>query len=244
MSWEFKVFLLILAVILSIVIYDVIHTRRLIAIGVRQTESTRAFERRLDPAPLHFLVAGDSSAVGVGAVPPEGSVAGRLAADFPTADVQNIAVSGSKVADAITQLESLPGNARYDLILIQIGGNDIVRLTPYANLKRDLPRLLELAKQHSDNVVQLTSGNVGSSHLLPLGTRWYYTLRTKAVRNIFLPANAAAGTHYVDLLRSRANDPYIQDARKYYSPDFFHPSAAGYGDWYTFVKPVVQGLLP
>ncbi len=240
---EIKIILLILAIIAAIVIYDTINTSRLIKIGVNQTELTTAYQRRLENPEFRFLVLGDSSAVGVGAQPQTGSVAGRLAADFPTADVQNIAVSGSKVKDAIAQLESLPAEQRYDLILIQIGGNDIVRNTPYADLERDFPKVLELVKQHSDHVVQLTSGNVGTSKLLPFGTRWYFTLRTKKVREIFMRINTEQGTQYIDLLRKRADDPYAQDPQKYYSPDFFHPSAEGYGDWYSFVKPVVEEIL-
>lgn len=237
-----KIILLFLAIILAVVVYDVIQTQRLIAVGVKQTEETKAFERRLQDPEFSFLIVGDSSAVGVGAVPPEGSVAGRLAADFPTADVKSLAVSGSKVSDAVKQLESLSEDDHYDLILIQIGGNDIVRRTPYADIERDLPRLFDLASQHSENVVQLTSGNVGTSKLLPFGTRWYFTLRTKKVREIFMRVASDKDVHYVDLLRTRANDPYAQDPKKYYSPDFFHPSAEGYGDWYQFVAPIVKSL--
>ena len=192
---------------------------------------------------MRFLIVGDSSAVGVGADPAEGSIAGRLASDFPTADVRSIAVSGHKVADAIRQIETLAAEERFDLIVIQIGGNDIVRNTAYKNLETDFPKLFELAKQHSDNVVQLTSGNVGTSKLLPFGTRWLFTLKTKQVRELFIRINQEQGTHYVDLFRNKANDPYAQDPDRYYSDDYFHPSAEGYGDWYTFVKPIVVQIL-
>jgi lysophospholipase L1-like esterase len=234
---------LILAVILGIIIFDIVNTRRLIKIGVTQTEQTPPYERRLENSDLKLLIVGDSSAVGVGAVPPEGSIAGRLAADFPTADVRNIAISGHKVADAIKELEKLSADERFDLIVIQIGGNDIVRRSSYVGLERDFPKLLKLAKEHSGNVVQLTSGNVGTSKLLPFGTRWYFTMRTKKVREIFMRINNQENTHYVDLYRTKANDPYAQDPDKYYSPDYFHPSADGYSDWYSFVKPAVDGLI-
>ncbi len=242
MNLEIKIGLFVLVIILAIVIYDVIQTTRLIRIGVEQTNTTQAFERRLSSPEYHFLIIGDSSAVGVGAIPSEGSIAGRLAADFPTADIRNLAVSGSKVTDAIKQLENLPETERYDLILIQIGGNDIVRRTPYVDIERELPKLFSLANAHSENVVQLTSGNVGTSRLLPFGTRWYFTLRTKAVRKIFMSIAVDQHVHYIDLFRTRAHDPYAQDPKTYYSPDFFHPSAEGYGDWYKFVAPIVKAL--
>lgn len=237
-----EIILLILAVFSLVILVEYWQMNRLIAIGVDQTLKTEPFERRLKKPQFRFLVVGDSSAVGVGAQPPEGSVAGRLAADFPTADIQSIAVSGSKVTDAIRQLENLPTDAEYDLILIQIGGNDIVRSTPFQNLERDLPHLFELANAHSENVVQLTSGNVGTSKLLPFGTRWYFTWRTKQVRKIFMRIANEHEVHYVDLYRKRSVDPYVQNPQKYYSPDFFHPSAHGYGEWYSFVAPIVKSL--
>ncbi|MFZ2682315.1 MAG: GDSL-type esterase/lipase family protein [Patescibacteria group bacterium] len=243
MGIETKLILLILSAIAIFEGYNFIHTQRLIKIGIAQTEETPAYERRLDKPEQRFLIIGDSSAVGVGAEPSTGSIAGRLAADYPTADVMSLAVSGSKVKDAIKQLKSLPDTAKFDLILIQIGGNDIVRRTPYADLERDFPIVLKLAKQHSDHVVQLTSGNVGTSKLLPLGTRWFFTLRTKRVRNIFMRINSEQNTAYVDLYRKPAVDPYAQNPKLYYSPDFFHPSATGYGDWYSFTAPIIKDLL-
>ncbi len=242
MAIEIKLWLLILGLVSLVIIYDIIKTNRLIALGVQQTNNTQAFERRLNSAQLKFLVIGDSSAVGVGAIPPEGSIAGRLASDFPEADIQNLAVSGSKVADAIKQLESLTEENNFDMILIQIGGNDIVRRTPYAEIEKNLPKLFNLAQQRSANIVQLTSGNVGTSQLLPFGTRWYFTYRTKQVRQIFMRIAAEHNVHYIDLYRKRADDPYASDPNKYYSLDFFHPSAEGYGDWYSFVRPVVKNL--
>lgn len=233
----------ILAIIIGLSTYNVIHTAKLIKIGRTQTAATSAFQHRVTNPQIRMLIIGDSSAVGVGAAPPEGSVAGRLAADFPAADIQNIAVSGSKVVDAIKQLKRVPAKARYDLILIQIGGNDIVRRTPYRQLQRDLPILFKLAKQHSDKIVQLTCGNVGTSQLLPLGTRWFFTLRTKKIRDIFMSAATAHNVHYVDLYRPKAQDAYAKNPKLYYSPDFFHPSATGYGEWYTSIKPIINQLL-
>ena len=230
-------------ILVIIVIYDYINTRRLIKIGVMQTAETLGFERAIETPKLRLLIIGDSSGVGVGATDPNQSIAGRIASDFPEAEITNLAVSGSKVQDALEQLDQLTTEDQYDLIVLQIGGNDIVRFTKLADLERDLATLLELAKQHSDKVVQLTSGNVGTSQLLPFGTRWLFTIRTKQVRRIFLRVNAQAGSNYVDLYRIRAIDPYVADPVKYYSADFFHPSGAGYGVWYERVQPVIKKLF-
>ena len=64
----------------------------------------RRFERRLSARRAAMLILGDSTGVGVGATLPEESIAGLLAADYPDADIVNVAVSGTRVADAIAQV--------------------------------------------------------------------------------------------------------------------------------------------
>ena len=234
--------LLMLAVFIAGAVVNTLRTNHLITVGVEQVMRTIPFEAHPPSAEQRFLVIGDSSAVGVGSDTPRGTIAGRLGHDFPTADITNLGVSGSKTADLIPRLQALEPSAHYDLMLIQIGGNDIVRRTPYAKLEKSLPQVLELAKQHADHVVLLTSGNVGTSKLLPYGTRWIFTMRTKKVRKIFMRITAEHDVRYVDLYRRKPWDPYAQDADRFYSPDYFHPSADGYGDWYVLVKETLDSI--
>lgn len=57
------------------------------------------------------------------------------------------------------------------------------------------------------------------------------------VREIFMrEASNRSKVQYVDLFESAENDVFNTDIDKYYAPDLFHPSSAGYGVWYEDVK--------
>lgn len=188
------------------------------------------------------LVAGDSTAVGTGARSPEESIAGRLHESFPQAEIQNIGENGLKTRDLREKLEQL-GDARFDVVVLQIGGNDIIRFTPYGGLEQDIAAGLDLARQHSEQVVLFTSGNVGTAPLFPAPLRWVYARRTLRVREIFSRQAEQYGVEYVDLFQPLAGDPFAREPKVYYAADGFHPSGAGYGVWYQRIEPVVRAIL-
>src|SRR5690349_8444527 len=72
-----------------------------------------------------LLVLGDSTGAGVGADKPEDSIAGRLAAYIGATYVENYAVAGAMTDELKFQIQKakLP---KYDYILLQIGGNDVL----------------------------------------------------------------------------------------------------------------------
>lgn len=233
---------ILIVIIIAVVFLCIIglKTRSLIVIGTKLSENTLPFERFLPNATYQILAIGDSSGVGVGAKTPELSVIGRLARDIPSAGVTNLGVSGARTSELIPRLQRLQ-NKRYDLTVIQIGGNDIVRFTNYKKLNHDIREVLTLATNISDNVILLTSGNVGTSQLLPFGSRWIFTQRTKKVREIFIQASKDAKIPYVDIYGGhvRDGDPYLTEPHIYYSPDRFHPSAKGYENWYSYVREIL-----
>ena len=81
---------------------------------------------------------------------------------------------------------------------------------------------------------------VGTALLLPWGTRWLFERRTRAVRNIFIEAAGHYGAQYIDLFREHAKDPFYKNPRYYYAADLFHPSSAGYADWYAIMQPTLS----
>lgn len=225
-------FLIVIFGVLVISIY--IQTKKLIAIGVELSDKAEPFSRIVDDSDMRILVMGDSSAVGVGADFSKDSIAGRIAQDYPNASIVNQAINGAKTHEVFDQFPQ--SSSTFNIVHLQIGGNDIVRFTNLDELETSIDRLLDAATNYADTVFLLTSGNVGTSKLLPFGTRWAYTQRTKAVRSIFMKAAKKYGVVYIDIFRSPKNDPYYQNPEIYYSPDFFHPSSKGYEDWYGFVK--------
>ncbi len=229
-------FPLFIAVALALLVgADYLATKRLINIGRVLAMKARPFSRTKPDSGMSILVIGDSTAVGTGASSPEHSLAGLLGVHFPNASIENRGVNGAKTRELIERLKKL-SDRHFDLIMIHIGGNDVVRFTERKELKHDIDSVLRLAKQLADKVVLVSTGNVGTAKLLPYGTRWLFTWRTRQVREILKSAAVKQGVSYADLFREHANDPFALEPRKYYAADFFHPSDAGYLDWFTLIK--------
>ncbi len=188
-----------------------------------------------------IVILGDSTAVGVGAENPSLSIAGRIHTVFPEAEIVNKGVSGSKVKDLLAVLQHIPPKS-FDIVIIQIGGNDIVRFTKAQLFERNLTEVLTEAQKKGQHVVFFTAGNVGTAPLFPFPLTQIYRKRTLEIRDISLKQAHNHGAHYVDLFESEANDPFVKDPKKYYSSDSFHPSGAGYGVWFEKIQPVLQGL--
>lgn len=226
---------IVVACIAVFALYQYLRTRHYIGVGVALAEEAapRKFERLQPGAQMRILNIGDSSVVGTGATDETLTVAGRLAADYPGAEVVNLGVNGTRTKGLIERFEGIQ-EEHFDLIVIHTGGNDIVRFTDYEELEGSLRVVLGLAEHVGDRVLLLHGGNIGTSRLFPFGLRWILTKRTREVRDIWMRVvEDFEKVTYVDMWHeNRSEDPYWTEPRKYYGPDFFHPSEYGYGHWY------------
>lgn len=178
------------------------------------------------------LFAGESTGVGTGARIPEESVAGRLGANIPDAHIQNISKNGARMADLLLALRSLPAEKTYDIIVLQIGGNDILNFTSPETVRTELRAVLTEATQRGGKVFLLTTGDVGNAPAFgPLLSR-LYTTRTNELAPLFTEEAKKAGVTYVDLFEPRETDPFFLEPLKYHAADGVHPSSEGYGIWY------------
>src|SRR4051812_29054695 len=117
--WAFYVLLAILltptAVVVGLYASRIRFSRRIVARTTPAQQSPQGCRRVI-------VVAGDSTAFGVGALPAE-TTAGRIAALFPHARVINVAVSGANVGRVVDQLDSLDIE-HADMVLIHACAND------------------------------------------------------------------------------------------------------------------------
>lgn len=238
---------LIIGIIIAIAVYAFVQyilVNKKVAVGLSLVQQTVEYTQTGSANGKTILVVGDSTGVGVGASTPTESIVGLIGADFPNVHIENRAVSGAKVHDLLGVFNQLQNEkVHVDVVVIQIGGNDIVRFTPFKNVEKDLATVLEQAKQVADNVAVFSCGNVGTSPFFPFGTRWVWGVRTRAVRKIFLRQTSAAQVQYVDLYREKKDDPFAQDPKRYYAADSFHPSSDGYAVWYTRISPVMHNVI-
>ena len=234
-----KIVLLICLLLLAIFLYENYLTRSRIAVGVRLANEAIPFERI--GTSRRILVIGDSTAVGTGAGENQYSLAGLVGKSYPDATIVNKGVNGAKTHELIGRLQDM--DQHFDLVMIHIGGNDIVRFTNLAQLTEDIAEVLAIATEKGDVVTLTTTGNVGTARLLPFGTRWLFEKRTRQVREIFMKAAQERNVVYNDLFREKDKDPFAKDPLKYYAEDIFHPSNIGYADWYAIIELGIKKAL-
>jgi lysophospholipase L1-like esterase len=181
-----------------------------------------------------MLVLGDSTAVGVGAARPEESLAGLIANKESFGHVENYAMSGAVVADIAGQITKAK-RSKYDFILIQIGGNDIIRFRSAASQAALLAVSLEKLPSASQTLL-LTAGNVGGTTLFPLPMRPFYERLTLQYHEAFAEVAREKGIIYVNLYVPPAQDPFVQDPDIYLAKDGLHPSSAGYQRWFEQIQ--------
>lgn len=186
-------------------------------------------------ASARLLVVGDSTGVGTGASAPRYSVAGRIAADQPRLEVVNRAEDGARFADVIRQLESAPG-ARFDIVLIQAGGNDVIRFTGEDTLRAQIDDTLRLAGGKATTVIIMPSGNVGNAPFFFPPLSWTMTSRSRKLHQMVSASATATGAVYVNLFKEAAVDPFVREPQRLHATDGLHPSDDGYALWYEELR--------
>ena len=193
------------------------------------------FEREIPQPRLKFLFLGDSTAVGTGAKSPAQSTAGYFGQDFPDAAIVNISRNGKRIHELLTELRNQNFES-YDLVVIQIGANDIMKFTSMKNIENDLTEILRRATQFGRHVVILHSGNVGIAPIFQWPFDVILAERSKRVRAIYIRQAKKFGAVYVDLFSERKTDLFLTDIKRYYAGDFLHPSGDGYRYWYERIR--------
>jgi acyl-CoA thioesterase-1 len=177
--------------------------------------------------PLTYVAIGASDAVGIGARDPEteGWVS-RLGTRFgPNVRVVNLGVSGSTLAQALSEQVGPALDAQPDVVTVWLAVNDLNARVPLARYAADLDTLLtQLSPTHARVLV----GNVPD-----LGRLSVYRgidpgpLQAEVDRwnQVIADTTARHGATLVDLF-GRWQE--VADHPDYLSADGFHPSSEGY----------------
>ena len=176
---------------------------------------------------VRLLIVGDSTAVGTGASSARHSLAGLIGQSHPRLLIENRAQDGAKFADVVRQLA---GDERFDIVLVQAGGNDVIRLRGLAGMQADIEQVAELAHQRANVVILMPAGNAGNAAFFFAPVSWWMTQRSRALHGFVHDAAARTGATYVNLFHERSDDPFVIDPALNAS-DGLHPSDAGYEVW-------------
>lgn len=199
----------------------------------------KPFERLIPEAKSRILFIGDSTALGTGSANNLETVAGYFGQDFPSTHIENKSANGKRLREL---LHDFPSHqySQYDLVVMQIGGNDILRFSGFSEIEDSITRLIIRAKTLSLNVVILHTGNVGLAPIFIWPFNSIMTARAKKMRTLYMHKATELGATYIDLFRSKSEDLFLTDINTYYSPDGLHPSGAGYKWWYDKIRQALK----
>ncbi|MBW3615117.1 MAG: SGNH/GDSL hydrolase family protein [Actinobacteria bacterium] len=195
---------------------------------------------------------GDSTAVGVGAETGDGTVA-TMVARARGERVVMLAESGATVGEVLD--DQLAGVAAHDpdVVYVSVGANDVTGLTSAEDFRRDYSRLLDAlagpgaraapqsgehragaapqSGEHSLRVVALGVPDMGAPPRLRQPLRALAGLRGRQLDGVIREVTRAyPNVTYVDIA-GPTGGPFRRHPRRYFSPDHYHPSAAGYDLW-------------
>jgi len=199
--------------------------------------ASEPLQHRPADAALRMLIVGDSTGVGTGASSPQASVAGLLASAYPRLHIDNLARDGATFEGVVDQLA---GDERYDLVLVQAGGNDVIRLRSEDDMRANIDRAIELARARSERVLVMPAGNVGNAPFFIAPGSWLMTSRARTLHALVRESAQRHGAVYVNLFKEAADDPFAQQP-DLNARDGLHPSDAGYQVW--FDELMTQGDL-
>jgi len=201
-----------------------------------------------DPDLPHMRVAvlGDSSITAPGVAGPHEIwvtlIAERLASDRHVI-VQSFAVGGSMTDDLIREQLEPALQFEPDLILVSVGGNDLLKGVSRARFEKNLDGLIGPLAASGAVVVQSGLGDLGTIPRLHPPLRNLISHRSAAFDRIHWKIAHKHGTNVVHQ-RSDARNAWLDD-RGLWSEDLFHVSAAGHARWADTVwNTTIEPLLP
>lgn len=178
------------------------------------------------------LILGDSTAVGTGANSPEDTIAGRLARDYPKAEIVNVAENGGLVRDIETQLE-LVREQKFDLVIVSAGGNDVWHGTGLKKIRTSLAKSLpQLVEMSDGRVLFLIYNNIGSAPVFPKLIRFFLKRRCDRVQETIRDTAYQHKVPTIELFTTDDRNPFLGDPKTLFAFDGIHPSSEGYRLWY------------
>ena len=193
------------------------------------------------PGAASILVLGDSTGYGTGARSAKDSIAGLIGKDYPGYSLKNNSKNGRTIGELVPVAQNLKNN--YKLILLQIGGNDILQKRDVAEVEFELRNIVAELLKHTQYVVMIFSGNVGGAAAFSDAKAQEYEKITRSFRSMFLRVAQDTAIAYVDLFLEPKDDVISNNPKVYLAIDGLHPSSKGYAFWYQSLKPILKNIL-
>lgn len=198
----------------------------------------RPYQYRALRAQRRVLVLGDSTGVGIGADCATQSIAGLLSAEFRGAEVVNLSVSGSTLGDVPAQLRRLAaaGDLHFDVVLLHVGGNDILRTPNLPAIQQAAESLLPQLHRIARRVIWLGPGDVGLAPLFRPPFNWWISRRARQACAMYEQIARAHDVEFVGFHGEPHRQILARDRHLFFADDGFHPNSHGYRYCYGWLS--------
>lgn len=190
--------------------------------------------------PLHFVVVGDSTSVGVGATSIEKTYPWILAEHLGTkfnVELDVIGKSGATMADAASEFIPRAAALRPNLAMIGIGANDVTHVTPLGKFGRHLGVAIDGLRGSGAEVI-VALGPRFDTLVIAQPLRSIVRARARAVNRRIVRVADHKGVEVIDL-PGALGDSFATD-HTLYSEDSYHPGDSGYALWAEVMKEKVM----
>jgi lysophospholipase L1-like esterase len=187
---------------------------------------------------IRYVILGDSTAVAIGGTYENGLAiaSARHLATRGTVELINAAVSGARIHDVLTEQIPRVELTNVDVVLVDVGANDVIHLTRSGAFERDLQRVIELVREKSPRakIIVTGSADMGSPPRIPRLLRPLSNFRTRRLNAIVDRLVAKHGLTFAPI--AEKTGPAFRADRTLFSDDRFHPNDRGYALWTTVIN--------
>jgi lysophospholipase L1-like esterase len=194
---------------------------------------------------VRYVILGDSTTVAVGGDYEHGIAVGTATHLAATRRVEliNVGVSGARIHDVLVEQLPRVDLAAADVVLLDVGSNDVVRMTSSRSFDRDFRRVVEtiLAKNPRARVVVTGSADIGSPPRVPRLLRPIAAFRTRRLNAIVQRHAAHYGLTFAPI--AARTGPLFRRDHTLFSADRFHPNDRGYAEWTRVINEALDRAM-
>jgi lysophospholipase L1-like esterase len=186
-----------------------------------------------DGARLIYVVMGDSTAAGQGALYERGIAisTGRALGVHHRVSMTNLGVSGALAREVFTEQLAAAQRLQPDVVLLSVSANDVTHLTPVRSVERSVRRIVAGLREANPKVVIVVTGSpdMGAPPRIPRLLRPVSSWRTRNMNRMF--RSLAAEQHLTFAPIAEETGPLFRADPTLFAADRFHPNERGYAVW-------------
>lgn len=237
------IILTILYALALVVVFEAVRIARHLMISRRLTNAIKKFERHNPGASVRILFIGDSTGYGTGASHERYSIVGRISADFPNAHIENCSETKLALSQARQILRAKASgkkSEKFDVVIIMLGGINLVYLTPLWLVRRTLRDAVALSKECGRETIIISPNNPRHAPLYRFPLSYLYEIRAEQFAVLYREIAREKRIRHVSLFQKRSESLCT---RSLFASDKTHPNDEGYGIWYNQMKETIKAVL-